>query len=211
MHIRKQRLLTPGPTPLYPPALHAMMASDIHHRTADFVKIYESALVDLKEIYGTSGDVLCFAASGTGAMDASVSNLFSRGDKVVVCTAGKFGERWVEIAKAYGLEANVLKAEYGDVVTPDRVEAALKAEPGTKGVFIQASETSTGAEHDVETMAGIIKNTDAIFVVDAITGIGTMPLDIDGWGLDVAIGGSQKAFMISPGLAFVAVSPQAWA
>ncbi len=103
-------------------------------------------------------------------MDASVSNLFSRGDKVIVCTAGKFGERWVEIAKAYGLDANVLKAEYGEVVTPDRIEAALKAEPATKGVFIQASETSTGAEHDVETIAGIVKKTDAIFVVDAITG-----------------------------------------
>src|SRR5579863_3399669 len=211
MHIRKQRLLTPGPTPLYPPALHAMMASDIHHRTEDFRNVYRSALADLKEVYGTRNDVLCFAASGTGAMDASVSNLFSRGDKAIVCTAGKFGERWVEIAKAYGLDANVLKAEYGDVVTPDRIEAALKAEPATKGVFIQASETSTGAEHDIQTMAGIVKKTDAIFVVDAITGLGTMPLDIDGWGLDVLIGGSQKAFMIPPGLAFLSVSPKAWA
>src|ERR1700733_6072450 len=210
MHIRKQRLLTPGPTPLYPPALHAMMASDIHHRTEEFRNVYRSALADLKEVYGTANDVLCFAASGTGAMDASVSNLFSPGDKVIVCTAGKFGERWVEIAKAYGLDANVLKAEYGDVVTPDRVEAALKAEPGTKGVFIQASETSTGAEHDVKTIAGLVAKTDAIFVVDAITGLGTMPLDIDGWGLDVVIGGSQKAFMIPPGLAFMSVSPKAW-
>lgn len=187
-----------------------MMASDIHHRTEEFRNVYRSALADLKEVYGTTNDVLCFAASGTGAMDASVSNLFSRGDKVVVCTAGKFGERWVDIAKAYGLDATVLKAEYGEVVTPDRVEAALKAEPGVKGVFIQASETSTGAEHDVKTIAGLVKNTDAIFVVDAITGIGTMPLDIDGWGLDVVIGGSQKAFMIPPGLAFMSVSPKAW-
>ncbi len=210
MHIRKQRLLTPGPTPLYPPALHAMMASDIHHRTEEFRNVYKSALADLKEVYGTSHDVLMFAASGTGAMDASVSNLFCPGDKVIVATAGKFGERWVEIARAYGLDANVLKAEYGDVVTPDRIEAALKAEPATKGVFIQASETSTGAEHDVRTIAGIVKNTDAIFVVDAITGIGTMPLDIEGWGLDVVIGGSQKAFMIPPGLAFLSVSPKAW-
>jgi aspartate aminotransferase-like enzyme len=210
MHIRKQRLLTPGPTPLYPPALHAMMASDIHHRTEEFRNIYKAALADLKEVYGTGNDVLMFAASGTGAMDASVSNLFSPGDKVIVATAGKFGERWVEITKAYGLDANVLKAEYGDVVTPDRVEAALKAEPATKGVFIQASETSTGAEHDIQTMAGIVKKTDAIFVVDAITGLGTMPLDIDGWGLDILIGGSQKAFMIPPGLAFLSVSPKAW-
>jgi len=210
MYIRKQRLLTPGPTPLYPPALHAMMASDIHHRTEEFRNVYKSALADLKEVYGTQGDVLCFAASGTGAMDASVSNLFSKGDKVVVCTAGKFGERWAEIAKAYGLDANVLKVEYGEVVTPDRIEAALKAEPGTRGVFIQASETSTGAEHDVKTIAEIVKKTDAIFVVDAITGLGTMPLDIDGWGLDVVIGGSQKAFMIPPGLAFMSVSAKAW-
>lgn len=210
MYIRKQRLLTPGPTPLYPPALHAMMASDIHHRTEEFRNVYKSALADLKEVYGTQNDVLCFAASGTGAMDGSVSNLFSKGDKVIVCVAGKFGERWAEIAKAYGLDANVLKAEYGDVVTPDRIEAALKAEPGTKGVFIQASETSTGAEHDVKTIAEIVKKTDAIFVVDAITGLGTTILDIDAWGLDVVIGGSQKAFMIPPGLAFMSVSAKAW-
>jgi len=210
MHIRKQRLLTPGPTPLYPPALHAMMASDIHHRTEDFRNVYKSALTDLKEVMATANDVLCFAASGTGAMDASVSNLFRRGDKVIVCSVGKFGERWVDIAKAYGLDATVLKGEYGEVITPEQVEAALKAEPATKGVFIQASETSTGAEHDVKSMGEIIKKTDAIFVVDAITGLGTMPLDIDGWGLDVVVGGSQKAFMIPPGLAFMSVSPKAW-
>jgi aspartate aminotransferase-like enzyme len=210
MYIRKQRLLTPGPTPLYPPALHAMMASDIHHRTEDFRKVYRSCLADLKEVMGTSHDLLMFAASGTGAMDAAVSNLFSRGDKVVVCSAGKFGERWAEIAKAYGLDATVLTAPYGEVVTPQRVEAALAQEPATKGVFVQASETSTGAMHDVESMGRAISKTGAIFVVDAITGFGTMPLDIDGWGLDVAIGGSQKAFMIPPGLAFMSVSPKAW-
>jgi aspartate aminotransferase-like enzyme len=210
MYIRKQRLLTPGPTPLYPPALHAMMASDIHHRTEDFRKIYRSCLADLKEVLGTSHDLLMFAASGTGAMDASVSNLFSKGDKVIVCSAGKFGERWAEIAKAYGLDATVLTAPYGDVVTPERVEAALASEPATKGVFVQASETSTGAMHDVEAMGRAISKTGAIFVVDAITGFGTMPLDVAGWGLDVAIGGSQKAFMIPPGLAFMSISPKAW-
>jgi aspartate aminotransferase-like enzyme len=210
MYIRKQRLLTPGPTPLYPPALHAMMASDIHHRTEDFRKAYRSCLADLKEVMGTSHDLLMFAASGTGAMDAAVSNLFSKGDKVIVCSAGKFGERWAEIAKAYGLDANVLTAPYGEVVTPQRVEAALAQEPATKGVFVQASETSTGAMHDVEAMGRAVSKTGAIFVVDAITGFGTMPLDIDGWGLDVAIGGSQKAFMIPPGLAFMSVSPKAW-
>jgi aspartate aminotransferase-like enzyme len=187
-----------------------MMASDIHHRTEDFRKVYRSCLGDLKEVMGTSHDVLMFAASGTGAMDASVSNLFSRGDKVIACVAGKFGERWAEIAKAYGLDANVLTVPYGSVVTPEQVAAALAAEPATKGVFVQASETSTGAMHDVRAMGAAIAKTSAIFVVDAITGLGTMPLDIDGWGLDVVIGGSQKAFMIPPGLAFMSVSPKAW-
>ncbi len=210
MHIKKQRLLTPGPTPLYPPALHAMMASDIHHRTEDFRNVYKSALADLKEVLGTSHDVLIFAASGTGALDGSVSNFFSRGDKAIVCSAGKFGERWVEIAKAYGLDATVLQAEYGDTVSPERLEAALKATPDVKGVFVQASETSTGAAHDVRRMAEAVRKTAAIFVVDGITGIGTMPLDIDGWGIDILIGGSQKAFMIPPGLAFAAISPKAW-
>src|SRR5579884_3586023 len=156
MFIRKQRLLTPGPTPLYPPALHAMMASDMHHRTEEFRSVYKSALADLKEVMGTSNDVLMFAASGTGAMDASVSNLFSRGDKVIVCVAGKFGERWAEIAKAYGLDANVITVPYGQVVTPQQVEQALADEPATKGVFIQASETSTGAAHDIRGMAAAI-------------------------------------------------------
>ena len=210
MYIRKQRLLTPGPTPLYPPALHAMMASDVHHRTEDFRKIYKAMLADLKEVYGTANDVLCFAASGTGAMEASISNLFSRGDKVIICSAGKFGERWVEIAKAYGLDLQLIEAPYGDAIAPERVEAALKAEPATKGVFIQASETSTGAEHDVKSIGEIVKQTDAIFVVDSITGLGTMPLDIEAWGLDVLIGGSQKAFMIPPGLAFMSISAKAW-
>jgi aspartate aminotransferase-like enzyme len=210
MYIRKQRLLTPGPTPLYPPALHAMMASDIHHRTEDFRKAYRSCLADLKEVMGTTNDVLMFAASGTGAMDATVSNLFSKGDKVVVCVAGKFGERWAEIAKAYGLDANVITVPYGQAVQPAQVQAALDADSTVKGVFLQASETSTGAAHDVRAIAGIVRKTGAILVVDAITGLGTMPLDIDGWGLDVVIGGSQKAFMVPPGLAFLSVSPKAW-
>jgi aspartate aminotransferase-like enzyme len=211
MHIKKQRLLTPGPTPLYPPALHAMMASDIHHRTEDFRKVYSAVLKDLKEVMGTTGDVLVLVSSGTGGLEASVSNFFSRGDQVIVCTAGKFGERWVELAKAFGLEATVLKAEYGDTVSPERVEEALAANPNIKGVFVQASETSTGAIHNVEAMGKAVQKTSAIFVVDAITGLGTMPLDIDGWGLDLVIGGSQKAFMIPPGLAFMSVSAKAWA
>ena len=210
MPIKKQRLATPGPTPLYPPALRAMMGSDIHHRTEDFRKVYRACLTGLKEVMGTANDVMLFAASGTGAMEAAVSNLFSKGDKVIVCVAGKFGERWLEIVKAYGLDATAITVPYGDAVTPRQLEEALAKEPGVRGVFVQASESSTGAAHDVKTMGAAVAKTDAIFVVDAITGLGTMPLDIDGWGLDVVISGSQKAFMIPPGLAFLSVSPKAW-
>ena len=212
MYIKKQRLLTPGPTPLLPQALHAMMGSDIHHRTEDFRKMYRAVLADLKEVMGTSSaDVLALVSSGTGAMEASVANLFSPGDRVIVCTAGKFGERWVEIVKAFGLTATVLEEPYGGAVSAQRVIDALQAEPNARGVFVQASESSTGASHDVRAMGEAIKKTDAVFVVDAITGLGTMPLDIDGWGLDVVIGGSQKAFMIPPGLSFLSVSAKAWA
>lgn len=211
MHVKKQRLLTPGPTPLLPRALHAMMASDIHHRTQDFIQLYPRVLADLKEVYGTQNDVLITVSSGTGAMEAAVSNFFSEGDKVVVLSAGKFGERWVDLAKAYRLNAAVLTAEYGDVVSPERVALALKENPDAKGVFFQASETSTGAAHDVRAIGEIVKQTPALCIVDAITGLGTMPLDIDGWGLDLVIGGSQKAFMIPPGLAFISVSEKAWA
>ena len=211
MHLKKQRLLTPGPTPLYPPALHAMMAADIHHRTDDFRTVYRACIADLKEVMGTTNDVLMFVSSGTGAMDASVSNLFSRGDKVVVCVAGKFGERWVEICKAYGLDVTAVTVPYGQAVKAEQVAAALAESPDVKGVFLQASETSTGAAHDVKSIAAAVKKSSAILVVDAITGLGTQPLDVDGWGLDVVIGGSQKAFMIPPGLAFLSISPKAWA
>jgi len=210
MLIRKQRLLTPGPTPLYPPALHAMMASDIHHRTKDFERVYAETLADLKAVLGTQNDVVLFCASGTGAMDASVSNLFSAGDRVIVAHAGKFGERWVEITKAYGLDVVEVKEPYGTPVSASRVIEALEADSSIKGVFIQASETSTGVAHDVKTIGEAVKKSGAIFVIDAITGIGTMPLDIDNWGLDVVIGGSQKSFMIPPGLAFLTMSAKAW-
>ena len=210
MHIKKQRLLTPGPTPLLPAALQAMMGSDIHHRTEDFRNLYKQVLADLKVVLGTSNDVLVLVASGSGGLEASVQNFFSPGDEVVVCSAGKFGERWVELTKAFGLKGTVLSAPYGEAVQPEAVEQALAQNKNIRGVFVQASETSTGTQHDVKAMGAAVKKTDAIFVVDAITGIGTMPLDIDGWGLDVVVGGSQKAFMIPPGLAFVAASAKAW-
>ena len=210
MYIKKQRLLTPGPTPLLPRALHAMMASDIHHRTQDFIKLYPQVLADLKTVFGTSNDVLITVSSGTGALEASVTNFFSKDDKVIILSAGKFGERWVELGRAYGLNGVVLKAEYGDVVSPERVEDAFKANPDAKGVFFQASETSTGAAFNVQAISALCKQYGALCVVDAITGLGTMPLEIDNWGLDVLIGGSQKAFMIPPGLAFLSVSAKAW-
>lgn len=211
MHIKKQRLLTPGPTPILPAALHAMMGSDIHHRTEDFRNLYKQVLSDLKFVLGTANDVLVLVASGSGGLEAATQNFFSPGDEVLVCSAGKFGERWVEIMKAWGMKATVLSAPYGDAVSAEPVEQALAQNPHFKGVFVQASETSTGTQHDVKAMGLAVKKTSAIFVVDAITGIGTMPLDIDGWGLDVVIGGSQKAFMIPPGLAFLSISPKAWA
>jgi aspartate aminotransferase-like enzyme len=210
MHLKKQRLMTPGPTPLYPQALRAMMGAEIHHRTQEFRDLYLSVLADLKTILGTSHDVLMLTASGTGAMEASVANCFSPRDRVIVCTAGKFGERWVEVCQAFGLDVMILQAPYGQVVEPATVAKALAGNPDAKGVFVQATESSTGAAHDVRAMGEIVKGTGAIFVVDAITGIGAMPLDIDGWGLDIVIGGSQKALMLPPGLAFLSISPKAW-
>ncbi len=187
-----------------------MMGSDIHHRTEDFRKLYKQVLADLKHVLGTSNDVLVLVASGTGALEASAQNFFSPGDEVLVCSAGKFGERWVEIAKVFGLKATVLTAPYGDAVQPEAVEQALARNPSLKGVFVQASETSTGTQHDVKSMGLAVKRTKAIFVVDSITGIGTMPLEIEDWGLDIVIGGSQKAFMIPPGIAFLSISQKAW-
>ena len=143
-------------------------------------------------------------------MDASVSNLFSRGDKVIVCSAGKFGERWVEIAKAYGLDATVITVPYGEVVSAAQVSGRLKENPPTRACSCRRRKRRPARRTTCKAMAAAVKKTDAIFVVDAITGLGTMPLDIDGWGLDVVIGGSQKAFMIPPGLAFMSISPKAW-
>ena len=210
MHIRKLRLLTPGPTPLFPPAIRAMSAPDMHHRTKDFIEVYKGVIQDLKYLYGSDRDVALFSSSGSGAMEAAVSNLFSPGEKVIVCQAGKFGERWTKLTNAFGLEPVVLEEPYGTPVEPERVEQALKDNPDATGVFVQASETSTGVAHDVKAMGEAVAKTDAILVVDAITGLGTMPLDVDNWGLDVVIGGSQKSVMIPPGLAWASVSDKAW-
>jgi aspartate aminotransferase-like enzyme len=157
MHIKKQRLLTPGPTPLLPSALHAMMGSDIHHRTEDFRHLYKQVLADLKEVLNTSHDVLVLVASGSGAMEAATQNFFSPGDEVLVCSAGKFGERWVEIMRAWGMQATVVTAPYGQVVQPETVNEALARNRNIRGVFVQASETSTGAQHDIAAMGRAVQ------------------------------------------------------
>lgn len=209
--IRKTRLFTPGPTPLLPAAQFAMAAADIHHRTVEFRALFQRVLDQLKIFVGTKNDVLVLACSGTGAMEASVSNLTSPGDRVLVLSAGKFGERWRDIAKAFGCQVDVISAPYGETFSLDEVRKALK--PDTRAVFMQATETSTGTRHDVEGVAKLVRKHEggALLVVDAITGLGTTHLDVDGWGVDVIIGGSQKAVMIPPGLAYLALSDRAWA
>jgi len=208
--IHKTRLFTPGPTPLLPAAQFAMAAADIHHRTAEFRALYSRVLDQLKTFVGTKNDVLLLASSGTGAMEAAVSNLTSPGDRVLVLSAGKFGERWVALAKAFGCAVDVVSVPYGQTFSLDEVRKALKIE--TRAVFMQATESSTGVRHDVKGVAGLLKKAEsgALLVVDAITGLGTTHFDVDGWGVDVVIGGSQKAVMIPPGLAYLAVSDRAW-
>ena len=208
--LRKNRLFTPGPTPLLPSAQTAMASFSLHHRTADFRALYTRALADMKEFVGTRNDVLVLASSGTGAMEASVSNLTSPGDKVLVLTAGKFGERWRDLAKAYGCAVEVLSVPYGETFALEQVREKLTSD--IRCVYMQATESSTGARHDVKGIAKLVRATgdNTLLVVDAITGLGTTHLDVDGWGVDVIIGGSQKALMIPPGLAYLGVTDRAW-
>lgn len=208
---RKTRLYTPGPTPLLPAAQFAMAAADMHHRTPEFRALYSKVLAQLKVFVGTQNDVLLLASSGSGAMEASVSNLTSPGDKVLVLTAGKFGERWVALAKAFGCEVDVLTAPYGETFKIEDVRAALK--PEHKALFVQATETSTTVRHDIRAIAELIYEVspNTLLVVDGITGLGTTHFDVDAWGIDILIGGSQKAVMIPPGLAYLSVSDKAWA
>ena len=208
--LRKNRLFTPGPTPLLPAAQFAEAAFTAHHRTADFRALFTRVLADMKEFVGTQNDVLVLACSGTGVMEASVSNLTSPGDKVLVLTAGKFGERWTSLGKAYGCNVDVLSKPYGETFVLDEIRKRLT--PDVRAVYTQACETSTGARHDVKGIAKLVRaaGDDVLLVVDAITGLGTTHLDIDGWGVDFIIGGSQKALMIPPGLAYCAVSERAW-
>ena len=212
--LHKNRLFTPGPTPLLPAAQTAMASFTAHHRTADFRQLFQRVLADMKDFVGTQNDVLVLACSGTGVMEASVSNLTSPGDKVLVLNAGKFGERWTGLAKAFGCHVDVLSVPYGQTFSLNEIRA--KITPDVKAVFVQATESSTGARHDVEGIAKIVRasggasGNDTLLVVDAITGLGTTHLDVDNWGVDFIIGGSQKALMMPPGLAYCAVSERAW-
>jgi aspartate aminotransferase-like enzyme len=206
--IRKGRLFTPGPTQLLPAAQLAMAAASMHHRTAEFRALYSRVLADLRTFVGTKNDVVMFTASGTGAMEAAVANLTSPGDQVLVVSAGKFGERWEGLAKAYGCQLETVRAPYGETVTPQQVREKLR--PDHRVLYIQATESSTGARHDVQGIARALKGTDTLLVVDAITGLGTTHFDADGWGIDMLIGGSQKAVMVPPGLAYCSVSDRAW-
>lgn len=208
--LRKNRLFTPGPTPLLPAAQTAMASFAMHHRTADFRALFTQVLADLKDFIGTHNDVLVLASSGTGAMEGAVSNLTSPGDKVLVLTAGKFGERWRDLAKAFDCRVEVVSAPYGETFSLDEVKAKLT--PEIRAVYLQSTESSTGVQHDVQGVARLVRalGDDVMLVVDAITGLGTTRFDVDGWGIDVIIGGSQKALMIPPGLAYCAVSERAW-
>ena len=208
--LRKNRLFTPGPTPLLPAAQTAMASFTAHHRTADFKALFQRVLGDLKEFIGTKNDVLVLTCSGTGVMEAAVSNLTSPGDNVLVLTAGKFGERWTGLAKTFGCRVEVLSAAYGETFSLDEIRARLT--PEIRAVFVQATESSTGVRHDLQGIAKSVRahSDQTLLIVDAITGLGTTHLDVDGWGVDMIIGGSQKALMMPPGLAYCAVSERAW-
>ena len=211
--LKKNRLFTPGPTPLLPQAQTAMASYGAHHRTADFRALFTRVLAGVKEFIGTNNDVLVLSSSGTGFMEASVSNLTSPGDLVLVLTAGKFGERWTSLAKAFGCVVETVTAPYGETISLDEVRRKLT--PEIRCVYVQATESSTGARHDVEGIAKLVRGLPdslpgTLLVVDAITGLGTTHLDVDAWGIDVIIGGSQKALMIPPGLAYGAISERAW-
>ncbi len=205
----KHYLLSPGPTPIPNEVALAMSETMIHHRTPQFNKIFAEARERLKKLFGTINDVLILASSGTGAMEASVANLFSPGDKVLVVNGGKFGERWLNIANAYGLRPVELKVEWGQAVKVADIEKQLTANADIRGVMIQASETSTTVLHPVKEIAQLIKNG-PLFLVDGVTAVGVISLPLDDWGIDALVTGSQKALMLPPGLAFVALSDRAW-
>lgn len=208
--MRKKYLLAPGPTPVPESALLAMAAPMLHHRTPQFSAIFKEAAELLKYVFQTKEDVLILAASGTGAMEGSIVNLYSPGDEVIVVDGGKFGERWAKISEAYGLKVHTIKVEWGTAVKPADVKKLLEANPNVKGVLVQASETSTTAAHPIKELAELTRDRNCLLIVDGITGVGVFDLPMDAWGIDVLVSGSQKAFMLPPGLAFAGLSQKAW-
>jgi len=207
---RKYYLLAPGPVPVPPKVLAAMSEPIIHHRAPAFVKVLEEVRGGLKFLFQTKNEVLILASSGTGAMEGAVTNTLCKGDTSLVVRAGKFGERWAEICEAYGVKPICIDVPWGQAVDPKLIAQELEKNPFIRAVFIQASETSTGVMHPIREIAEIVKKYDnTLLIVDAISGIGVFDLPVDKWGLDVVVSGSQKAFMLPPGLAFVTLSDKA--
>ena len=202
-------IMAPGPTPVPPEVLLAQGSPLVYHRGPGYGNLLREVTEGLQRVYRTAGDVLIFAASGTGGLESAVQNLFSPGDRVVVPVAGYFGERFAKIAAAFGLDVRRIDYEWGTAANAEDVRAALQEAP-TKAVLVQHSETSTGVIHDVEAIAGVAKDAGVLMVVDGISSLGAVPYEGDAWGVDVCVGGSQKAFSATPGLAFVSVSPAAW-
>lgn len=205
----KVRIFTPGPTPLPEVVRLSQARQIIHHRTQEFSHIFENVCRDLKHIFQTESEVLTFTASGTGAMEAVVSNLFSPGDEVLVIRGGKFGERWGEVSEAFGLKVTHIDVEWGRAPEPLQVQEKLLANKNIKAVLTQLVETSTAVKYDIQELAKVVSETSAILVVDAISGLGADCMFTDAWGVDVVIAGSQKGLMLPPGLAFVALSEKA--
>ncbi|MDP3790638.1 MAG: alanine--glyoxylate aminotransferase family protein [Candidatus Omnitrophota bacterium] len=206
----KKYLMTPGPTPV-PEDIRLEMAKPIiHHRTKEYQAIFKDATEGLKKIFKTSNDVYTFTSSGTGAMEASIANVLSQGDKIIVVRGGKFGERFGEIAKAYGVEPINIDVQWGSAPSPELIKDTLKKNPGVKGVYTTLCETSTATVFDIKAIGEIVRGTNALFVVDTISGLGADKFENDAWNVDIAVCGSQKGLMIPPGLAFCSVSEKAW-
>ena len=207
----KRYLYAPGPTPVPPEVQLAMAVPIIHHRSPDFLPVLDSAKKGLQWLFQTKNDVLILCSTGTGGMVGAVNNFFSSGDEVLVVNSGKFGERWTKICQAYGLKVEEIIVEWGYAVRPETIEERIKKKPHIQGVFVQASETSTGVYHDVKALASIVKRYEnTLLIVDAISALVAHDLKTDEWGIDIVIGGSQKGVMLPPGLAFVSVSEKAW-
>lgn len=209
--IRKEYLMTPGPTPIPHQVSLAQAEPIIHHRTPAYTKLFVRMVEGLKKVLLTENDVLTFAASGTGVMEGAVSNCFSPKDRVLVAAGGKFGQRFAEIAKAYRLEVELYEYAWDEVADPGVIGKYLEEKPDIKGVFVTHSETSTGVVNDIKAIGGVVKGTPAILVVDSISGAGALELRTDDWNIDILVTGSQKALMTPPGLAVAAVGPKAWA